>query len=206
MRASLDVARLDALGGWSETDVVLSDEVDRMTRLVADLLTLAKADEGALALRMEEVDIDDLVMEEARRLRGQTQLVVTTRVDVVQISADRARIAQALRNLIDNAARFAKHELLLTVSRSADGSTVTITVDDDGPGIPVAARDAVLRRFVRQDEARARDHGGTGLGLAITSEIVRLHHGTLVIADSLLGGAQVSITLPTGLAPTASSR
>lgn len=206
MRASLDVAGLGDADGWSEAARVLGDEVDRMTRLVADLLLLAKADEGVLALRAEEVDVDDLVLEEARRLRAQTAFEIIAHVEAVQILGDRARLAQALRNLVDNAARFAQHQLRFTVSRSADDAAVTIVVDDDGPGIPVAARDAVLRRFVRQDEHRARDHGGTGLGLAITSEIVRLHGGTLLIGDSDLGGAQVSIVLPASGPPTASRR
>ncbi len=207
MRASLDVAQ--AAGGpeaWHDVEPVLSDEVDRMTRLVGDLLLLAKADEGALTLRLELVDLDDLAAEEARRLRSQTGLTILTNLSPVQVMADRARLAQAVRNLVDNAVRFARHELRISVVSEADRAIVT--VEDDGPGIPEASRDAVLDRFARQDEHRARDHGGTGLGLAITSEIVRLHSGELSIADSDLGGAQVSISLPTeaSIAPTASSR
>ena len=196
MRASLDVAQ--SAGGpeaWRDVEPVLSDEVDRMTRLVGDLLLLAKADEGALTLRLELVDLDDLASEEARRLRSQTGLTISTRLAPVQVLADRARLAQAVRNLVDNAVRFAQLELRISVR--SDGQWAEIVVEDDGPGIPEESRKSVLDRFARQDGHRARDHGGTGLGLAITSEIVRLHSGELSISDSELGGAQLSISLPT---------
>ena len=117
------------------------------------------------------------------------------RLAPVQVLADRARLAQAVRNLVDNAVRFAQLELRISVR--SDGQWAEIVVEDDGPGIPEESRKSVLDRFARQDGHRARDHGGTGLGLAITSEIVRLHSGELSISDSELGGAQLSISLPT---------
>lgn len=207
MRASLDVA--EAIGGadaWSEAEPVLSDEVDRMTRLVGDLLLLAKADEGQVRLHRVDVDLDDLVASEARRLGSQTALSIATRIVPVRVVADPDRLAQAVRNLVDNASRFARSTVRLGVS--ASGAVVRISVEDDGPGIPVDDRDVVLGRFVRLDEHRARDHGGTGLGLAIASEIARLHGGRVEVADSDLGGAQVSIVLPTPVAEalTGSSR
>lgn len=195
MRASLDVAK--SIGGGDalvEAEPVLSDEVDRMTRLVADLLLLAKADEGEVQLHRVHVDLDELVAGEARRLRSQTSLTVTTDVEPVQVTADSDRLAQAVRNLVDNASRFAIHDVRLGV-HVVDGDAV-ITIDDDGPGIPSGARDSVMRRFVRLDEHRARQHGGSGLGLAITGEIARLHGGRIAIGDSSLGGAQVSLMLP----------
>lgn len=196
MRASLDVA--EAIGGadaWSEAEPVLSDEVDRMTRLVGDLLLLARADEGQVPLHRVDVDLDDLVASEARRLTSQTGLAITTRIVPVRVVADPDRLAQAVRNLVDNASRFARGTVRLGVS--ASGSVVTIAIDDDGPGISVEDREAVLGRFVRLDDHRARDHGGTGLGLAIANEIARLHGGRVVVGASDLGGAQVSIVLPT---------
>ena len=195
MRASLDVA--EAIGGgdaWVEAEPVLSDEVDRMTRLVGDLLLLAKADEGAVPLHRVDVDLDDLMASEARRLRSQTALTITTDIDPARVVADPERLAQALRNLVDNAVRFAAQEIHLTVATTS-GSAV-MSVEDDGPGIPPDDRDAVLGRFVRLDDHRARDHGGAGLGLAIASEIARLHGGRILVGASSLCGAQVSVLLP----------
>ncbi len=199
MRASLDVAH--SVGGaqaWADAQPVLSDEVERMTRLVGDLLLLAKVDEGALTLRAVDVDLDDLVSDEARRLRAQTSLSVTTRIEAVRFTGDPDRLAQALRNLVDNAARFARTQIRLGVSL-ADG-TAWVVVEDDGPGIRAQDRQAVLTRFVRLDEHRSRDQGGAGLGLAITDEIARLHGGRCVVGDSDLGGAQVSLRLPATVA------
>jgi len=207
MRASLEVA--EAIGGadaWVEAEPVLSDEVDRMTRLVGDLLLLARADEGAVSLDRVDVDLDDLMTSEARRLRSQTVLTITTSIEPVQVGADPERLAQALRNLVDNAVRFAAQEIHLTVATTSGGAVMS--VEDDGPGIPPEDRDSVLGRFVRLDDHRARDHGGAGLGLAIASEIARLHGGHILVGASRLGGAQVSVLLPISVrdAPTGSSR
>jgi len=207
MRASLDVAQ--SIGGteaWVEAEPVLSDEVDRMTRLVGDLLLLARADEGAIPLHRVHVDLDDLVTSEARRLRAQTDLTITTHIEPIQIVADPERLAQALRNLVDNAVRFASHEVHLGVTATKAGALMSVA--DDGPGIPASERESVLDRFVRLDDHRARDHGGAGLGLAIASEIARLHGGRIEIGASGLGGAQVSVLLPIADRddPTGSSR
>ena len=78
---------------------------------------------------------------------------------------------------------------------SVDGE-VRVDVDDDGPGIPVHQRSEVVRRFVRLDEGRDRDAGGAGLGLAVSADVARAHGGYLRIADSPLGGARVTLTLP----------
>ncbi|MGB7981329.1 MAG: ATP-binding protein [Candidatus Nanopelagicales bacterium] len=150
-----------------------------------------------MKLRVVDVDLDDLVADEARRLRAQTSLRVTTRIEAVRVLGDPDRIARALRNLVDNAARFAGAQVRLGVAR-AQGCAVVL-VEDDGPGIRAADREAVLRRFVRLDEHRARNQGGAGLGLAIADEILALHGGACVVGDSDLGGAQVSLRLP--LAP-----
>jgi signal transduction histidine kinase len=71
-----------------------------------------------------------------------------------------------------------------------------LTVDDDGPGIPEAERNRVLRRFVRLDEARSRNDGGSGLGLSIVDEVARAHSGAVSISQSRLGGARIEVTLP----------
>lgn len=207
MRATIDVAR--SIGGSAalvEAEPVLSDEVDRMTSLVGDLLLLAKADEGALPRRRLAVDLDDLTMSEVRRLRAQTALAVSAHIEPVQVWADPERLAQALRNLVDNAARFAEHEVLLTVATSGD--VARLSVDDDGPGIPTEHREDVLKRFTRLDGHRSRGEGGSGLGLSIASEIAHMHGGRVVVGASDLGGAQVSIVLPVAgpVDPTASSR
>jgi signal transduction histidine kinase len=161
---------------------------------VEDLLLLARADEHTLQPRRRLVDLDDLVFEEASRLREATSLRVdTTAVSAGRIDGDAAGLRRVLRNLGDNAAHHARGRIVFALGQ--ENGAVVLTVDDDGPGIPEADRARVLERFVRLDDARARDAGGSGLGLAIVAELVGAHGGELGIAGSPLGGARVQIRL-----------
>jgi signal transduction histidine kinase len=173
---------------------VLAEDL-RIERLVEDLLLLARADEHALPARRRQVDLDDLVFDEARRLRDATCL----RIEVGEVSAGRVDgdaegLRRVLRNLGDNAARHASSRISFALGER-DGTAVLV-VDDDGPGIPEADRERVLERFVRLDDARARDAGGSGLGLAIVAELVAAHGGTVALAGGPLGGARVEVSLP----------
>ena len=105
---------------------------------------------------------------------------------------DEQAVRRAVDHVVANAARHAASTARVTL-RGDDG-LVAIDVDDDGPGIPAGRRDAVVRRFVRLDEGRARDGGGAGLGLAVAADVVDAHGGTLHITDSPLGGARVTLT------------
>jgi signal transduction histidine kinase len=173
---------------------VLAEDL-RLQRLTEDLLLLTRADERSLALRRRPVDLDDLALEEAKRLRAATGLRVdTTAVSAGRVAGDAAGLRRVLRNLGDNASRHARERLALSVAER--DATVVLAVDDDGPGIPDADRERVFERFVRLDGARARDDGGSGLGLAIVAELVAAHGGTVVAAAGPLGGARVEVTLP----------
>jgi signal transduction histidine kinase len=173
---------------------VLAEDL-RLQRLTEDLLLLTRADEQSLALRRRPVDLDDLVLEEAKRLRDATGLRVdTTAVSAGRVAGDAAGLRRVLRNLGDNASRHARGRLALSVAER--DATVVLAVDDDGPGIPETDRERVFERFVRLDGARARDDGGSGLGLAIVAELVAAHAGTVVATASPLGGARVEVTLP----------
>lgn len=196
MRATLDVAARTQIGASSPLHGVLSDEVDRMTRLVSDLLLLAKSDEGMIVRRRMDVDVDDIVAAEVMRLRGQSTLTVLSQIEAARVQGDPAQLAQAVRNLVDNAARFAATTIRLRVHLTE--GRVAVTVEDDGPGIPVQEREAVLGRFVRLDDHRSRDDGGAGLGLAIVREIARMHGGDVHIGASELGGVAARLDIPTG--------
>jgi signal transduction histidine kinase len=135
------------------------------------------------------------VFEEAGRLRASTGLRVdTTAVSAGRVDGDAAGLRRVLRNLGDNAARHAAGRLAFSLAER-DG-LVLLGVEDDGPGIPEADRERVFERFVRLDDARARDDGGSGLGLAIVAELASAHGATVAVAPSALGGARVEVTLP----------
>jgi signal transduction histidine kinase len=180
---------------WSVVHTDVLAEVQRLERLVDDLLFLARSDERGPRSTPEDVDLDDLLTAEADRLRRTTDLRIVVQQTPVRVVGDRHQLARALRNLTDNAARHATHRVELRLSRR--GSRAVVDVIDDGPGIPVAVRDHVFQRFVRLDSSRQRGAGGTGLGLAIAREIARAHGGQLTVADHD-GGARLQLRLPLG--------
>ena len=184
-----------------ELGAAVLDEGDRLERLVQGMLVLARADEGALRLEPVDVDLDDLLLDEARRMRASGRLSVdTSGISAARVRGDLALLRQLVRNLVDNAARHAHAAIAFTARPGADGASATLTVGDDGDGIPVANRERVFDRFVRLDDARASDTGGSGLGLAIVREIALAHGGSARIEDAPgLGGACVLVTLPAGV-------
>lgn len=190
--AEVASAHPGALPEGELADAVL-EEGARMQRLVEQLLMLTRADEGA-PRRSHDVDLDDLALAEARRVRRSGLAVDTSGVAPGRVRGDEVALAQMVRNLVDNAARHADAALAIAV-RDVVGA-VELVVDDDGPGIPEADRARVFERFVRLDEARARDAGGSGLGLAIVSETVASHGGTVQVSASPLGGARFVVRLP----------
>jgi signal transduction histidine kinase len=210
IRQHAEVARLHP--ATTDTDALAGEvlaEAARLERLVDDLLVLARADEGALHLRRRPVELDDVVLDEARRVRATTDLAVDARtVSAGAVDGDVDALRRVVRNVVDNATRHARGRVALSVAE-ADG-TVTLAVEDDGPGVPEADRDRAFERFVRLDEARARTTGGdgergTGLGLAIVAELVAAHGGRVAMTDAGLGGTRVEITLPAHGTGTAST-
>lgn len=195
LRQSAEVARAhpEALPDGELADVVLAETL-RMQRLVDQMLLLARADEGRAADQRREVDVDDLARTEATRIRRDGLIVDTSRVDAGRVLGDEQALGQVVRNLLDNAARHAQSQIVLGLAREED--RVVLTVEDDGAGVPPEERERVFDRFVRLDEARARDDGGSGLGLAIVREISRAHGGEASVTDSGLGGARFVVDLP----------
>jgi signal transduction histidine kinase len=177
----------------------LQAETERLGRLVADLLLLARVDENGLALRHDDVDLDDLAYAERDRLRARHPgLNVLTKVEAVRVRGDAGRLERALRNLGDNAARHAASRVTLSAWADADGAHLAVA--DDGPGIGPDDRQRVFERFVRLDDSRNREDGGSGLGLPISREIVVGHGGEIRVEEC--AGARLHIRLPL---PTASA-
>jgi signal transduction histidine kinase len=177
----------------------LLPEAHRMQSLVEDLLLLARADERGLALRHDDVDLDDLVAAETARLQRETALAIYIDVKPVRVLGDASAMSRVVRNLLDNAARHARSRIDVAAHPSA--AHAEFTVSDDGPGIPAPDRLRVFDRFVRLDIGRARSGGGAGLGLAIVAEIVAAHGGSVRIAERAGGGTLVIVQLPVGKAP-----
>ena len=193
--AEVALAHPEQTDGQELAEVVLAEDL-RLQRMVEDLLLLTRIDEGTLALRRSQVDLDDIVLAEASRLRASdTGVRVDTRgVSAGRVLGDEAHLDRLVRNLLDNASRHA--QTTVTVSLQSVEGDVILTIDDDGAGIPARDRKRIFERFERLDEARDRDSGGTGLGLAIVLEIVHAHRGTVTVSDAPTGGARFEVRLP----------
>jgi signal transduction histidine kinase len=195
IRQSAEIAKAypDRVDITTLADDVLG-ESHRLEGVVTALLLLARL-EGAEPRDQEVIDLDDLVLAEVAR----AEKVDGLRMDVTGVGAGQVRgstvlLGQVVRNLLANARRHAASTVTITL-RQVDG-TVELRVADDGPGIAAADRARVFDRFVRLDDARARDEGGSGLGLAIVRKIVDSAGGSVEIDDSAAGGACFTVRLP----------
>jgi signal transduction histidine kinase len=201
MRTQLEVAqRLGERTDWREVADDLLIDTQRLSRLVDDLLLLARADDaGTRALRTMPVELGELVTSLAERYPS-PPVAVTLPEDPLWTSGEPEALARVIANLVDNALRHTRSTVRVEVS--GDGPYHLVTVTDDGPGVPVADRKRVFDRFTRLDDARARDAGGAGLGLAIVRELVRRHGGTVRLADASPGpGLRAEVRLPAAPAP-----
>lgn len=174
---------------------VVSEEGLRLQGIVESLLLLARLDEGA-STHDEAVDLDDIALGEVRRLRAAGLEVDGSGIRAARVHGDPRLLGQLVRNLADNAGRHSRGRVAIGVTPS--DRYVSVTVEDDGSGVPAEERERIFERFVRLDEARSRDAGGSGLGLAIARGIAASAHGTLVVDDSRWGGARFVLTLPLG--------
>ncbi|MEO6629251.1 MAG: HAMP domain-containing sensor histidine kinase [Aquihabitans sp.] len=181
-------------------ETVLAEDI-RVQRLVEDLLLLTQTEERMSHHRWLPVDLDDIVIDEASRIRSTSDLTVEmSSVSGGRVNGDRAHLHRLVRNLVDNAIRHATTRLRLSLTTIDD--TVVLTVEDDGAGIPEAERGRVFERFVRLDDARGREEGGSGLGLAIVADLTAVHGGEVSIGTSALGGAAFAVRLPADLTDT----
>ncbi|WP_310376246.1 sensor histidine kinase [Catenuloplanes atrovinosus] len=198
MRVQLEVAqRLPGDTDWPGFVDDLMLDADRLSRLVDDLLLLARADDATeAARRTAPVELGELLTDLAARYPS---VAFTPPAEQFWTDGDADALRRAVANLLDNAGRHARSTVALALAREGDHHLITVT--DDGPGIPAADRERVFDRFTRLDDARARDAGGSGLGLAIVREVVRLHHGAITLTDApppAGSGLRAEIRLPAG--------
>ena len=197
MRAELEID----VGHPATADLVathrsLLEETENLQRLVEDLLTLARVDANVANRRVRELDLDDIVLREAQRIRAGTTLTVATAgVSAAQVQGDPDELTRVVRNLLDNAVRHARRTI--TIGLVEDDGRATLTVADDGVGIPPAEEARIFERFVRLDESRSTRDGGSGLGLAIARDLVVRNGGTIRLDHSHSPGARFVVQIPT---------
>lgn len=180
----------------------VSEEVDRLTRIVDRLLVLTKLDSGNVALKLGEADIKALLDNVTRKLRSVAaakgirleRLYSDAEIGPVVIDYD--KIYEAVYNITENAVKYTPDGGRVSVDLQERDSYAVIRVEDTGAGIPEEERERVFERFYRLDDSRSRETGGTGLGLAISKEAVAMHGGRIEISDGSDGGSVFIIILP----------
>ena len=173
---------------------VLADTI-RLERIVGDLMELARSDETT-ARPNGSVALDVVVADEITALQRSSPIQITSAgIDDTVVRGRPDALARVTRNLLDNAVRHAAGEVHVGLHHA--NGWAELTVDDDGPGVPVEAEQRIFDRFARLDESRDRTTGGVGLGLAVVRAVVEHHGGTVGCARSPLGGARFAVRLPT---------
>jgi two-component system osmolarity sensor histidine kinase EnvZ len=180
---------LALLGDGPEIDAIKKD-IDEMAAMLEAYLAFARGDTGEqsaptdIAALLEELKVDS----ERHGHRASASFYGRPEVTVRP-----AAFKRCLANLVGNASRFAK---TVAITGHRDHRWLSVTVDDDGPGIPANMREDVFKPFLRLDDARNQDEGGTGLGLAIARDIARSHGGDILLGDSPLGGLRATVRIP----------
>ncbi len=178
----------------------IDKEIDRLSAIVSDLLTLVQMDANSVRLTRENLSIAALVKENAHRLspmaqqRGQT--VSLSLADPCDTYADRSKLTQVIYNLMENAVKYTQPGGQVKVSLVKNGRDAVLTVQDNGPGIPSDSLPHIFDRFYRVDKARSRETGGTGLGLSIVHQLVLLHGGSIRVESEEGKGTSFIVELP----------
>jgi signal transduction histidine kinase len=192
MRGELEVALSHAdTTQWQPVASRLLADQRRLEQLATDLLTLARLQETSAHPDAEPVDLAAVA---AAELDAITTVQLDTDLQAVQVHGSTADLARLVRNLLDNAARYADHRIALSLHEE-DGQAV-LRVDDDGPGVPEADRERIFERFTRLDGSRTRTSGGVGIGLALVRRVADGHGGSVTVGDAPLGGARFEVRIP----------
>ncbi len=176
---------------------IISNETDRLSDLVSDLLDLSRIESGSLVVARNTCDLKELISRAAKRAdpKPDGRLEVFLDPNLPPLYADSQRIESVLRNLIENAAKYAGPTSPIRVSGSLNKDAVIIRVEDEGPGIPPDRSDRVFESFYRVEDGLTRTASGAGLGLAICQGFIQAHGGEIWV-EPRATGACIAFSLP----------
>jgi signal transduction histidine kinase len=176
---------------------IAAAEATRTTRLLTEILDLARLDNGQGVLQVEPTDLRDVAYEAIALAAAQADARVQVRdCEPVVALADRQKLRTALVELIDNALRYSDRQQPVAIALTQANGWATIQVQDQGPGIPAHCQEEVFAPFYRVDEARSRDSGGTGLGLTLVRSLLTAMGGTVAVASRPPHGTTFTLRLP----------
>ena len=178
----------------------MNHEIDRLTSIVTDLLSLTQMDNGRIELKMESMDLTEVCREtvhlltpSAEKRRQNLRLLTDTPAGLV---GDRAKLGQVIYNLVDNALKYSPDGGSVQISLTVRSDRVLCQVRDEGVGISQEDQAHIFDRFYRVDKARSRETGGTGLGLSIVRQLILLHHGDIQVQSEIGKGSVFTVSLP----------
>ncbi|MBI5353130.1 MAG: GAF domain-containing protein [Chloroflexi bacterium] len=179
---------------------IISNETDRLTSLVNNLLDLSRIEAGSLKLSLEKCNIEETILRGARqwRLESGNSFEVQIEADLPSLYADVPRLETIIRNLIENSVKYAGEQAFIQVKVNRQNDAIVFRVMDDGPGIPPEKSERIFERFYRLDDSLARVTSGAGLGLAICQGLVRAHKGEIWV-EPINVGACIAFTIPLNL-------
>jgi signal transduction histidine kinase len=180
---------------------VITSNVDRLVLLINDLLDMSRIESGRLQLKLEAIDLEEIVQSVATTMRPlvngkQQTLVVHIEPDLPRALGDHDRILQVVTNLVSNAHKYTPADGFISVAVGRVGEELGVAVQDTGIGIGPEDLARLFTRFFRVDSSLTREIGGTGLGLSITKSIVELHGGSISVASEPGKGSTFSFVLP----------
>ena len=197
-----NVSLMRRFGELDEESLIgIQDEVDRMTRLVGDLMLLAQVEAGRLPMENKPVELDTVLLEVVNQSSVLAQEKITLKIekiDQAQVCGDRDRLKQVLINLISNGIKYTPAGGSVTVALEKDEKMAYLSVSDDGPGIPKEDLPHIFERFYRGEKSRRRtkDGKGFGLGLSIAYWIVVNHNGRIEVNSNTGVGTRFCVNLP----------
>ena len=178
----------------------ITNEIERMTKIINDLLSMVKMDKNTSQVEVVNTSINDLLEQLLKRLRP---IAAERNIELIYESyrpvmadIDETKMSIALNNLIENAIKYNYDDGWVRVTLNADHKFFYVTVQDSGVGIPEDSLDSVFERFFRVDKARSRATGGTGLGLAITRSVILLHRGSIKVYSKEKEGTTFTVRIP----------
>ncbi|RKI29927.1 sensor histidine kinase [bacterium 1xD8-6] len=185
---------------YREFLVDITDEIERMTKIINDLLSMVKTEKNTANMVISNINVNDLLEKLLKRLRP---IAATRNIEVIYESyrpvmadIDEVKMSIALNNLIENAVKYNYDDGWVRVTLNADHKFFYVKIEDSGVGIPDEFQDKVFERFYRVDKARSRETGGTGLGLALTRNVVLLHRGSIKLYSKEKEGTTFTVRIP----------
>lgn len=178
----------------------VNKEIDRLSNIVSDLLTLVHADAHTMVLNREKISLAAVVKEAAHRLEPlaaqKRQELKLSILDSGDMYADGGKLGQVVYNIMENAVKYTQESGEIEVKLERSGKSAVLSIEDNGPGMSQENIKHIFERFYRVDKARSRETGGTGLGLSIAKQIVNLHSGSIKAESEEGKGTKFIITLP----------